>query len=77
MTGPRSGKDIKATEAANDVTSVLTLVRHGQTRANAEGRWEGRRDGPLTTEGRRQVEGLGGRAVETAQLLLPRWASFP
>jgi probable phosphoglycerate mutase len=41
--------------------SILTLARHGQTRSNAEGRWEGRRDGPLTPEGRRQVVALGQR----------------
>jgi broad specificity phosphatase PhoE len=41
--------------------AILTLARHGQTLDNAEGRWEGRRDGPLTPEGRRQVEALGHR----------------
>lgn len=41
--------------------AILMLTRHGQTLDNAEGRWEGRRDGTLTREGRRQVEALGQR----------------
>lgn len=41
--------------------TVLTLVRHGQTEDNAEGRWQGRRDGPLTAEGRQQVAALAQR----------------
>jgi probable phosphoglycerate mutase len=37
-------------------------VRHGQTAANAAGRWQGRReDGPLTDEGRRQVDAVAAR----------------
>lgn len=40
------------------VDSFLTLVRHGQTEDNATGRWQGKRDSPLTTDGRRQVEAL-------------------
>jgi len=43
------------------MSSLLTLVRHAQTRDNAEGRWQGRRDSSLTSEGRRQVEALGHR----------------
>lgn len=41
--------------------ATLTLVRHGQTQDNADGRWQGRRDGPLTLEGRTQVEALARR----------------
>jgi broad specificity phosphatase PhoE len=45
--------------------TLLTLVRHAQTRDNAEGRWEGRRDSPLTAEGHRQIEALGRRLKST------------
>ncbi len=41
--------------------SVLVLARHGQTRENAEGRWQGRSDSPLTPDGRHQVLALGER----------------
>jgi len=41
--------------------AVLTLVRHGETRENAAGRWQGRSDSPLTEEGKRQAEQLAGR----------------
>ena len=33
----------------------LTLIRHGQTFGNVEGRWQGRSDSPLTDVGRWQV----------------------
>lgn len=45
----------------DSLTTILMLARHGQTRDNAEGRWQGRRDGPLTSEGRKQVQALGER----------------
>ena len=62
---------------------VLTLVRHGQSAANARGVMCGRSDPPLTETGRRQARALGsglprptrlvcsplGRARETAALL--------
>lgn len=38
---------------------VLTLIRHGQTQANVEGRWQGRGDWDLDDHGRRQAEALG------------------
>ncbi|HEX6221325.1 MAG TPA: histidine phosphatase family protein, partial [Acidimicrobiia bacterium] len=38
---------------------VLTLIRHGQTRANVEGRWQGRGDWDLDDVGHRQAEALG------------------
>lgn len=76
-----------------DARTVLTLVRHGQNRDNAEGRWQGRRDSPLTSEGRRQVEALSqrlargscatvytsplGRAVGTARLLSTAMGTLP
>ena len=33
----------------------LLLIRHGQIRANAEGRWHGATDSPLTRSGQRQA----------------------
>lgn len=38
---------------------VLTLIRHGQTLANVEGRWQGRGDWDLDELGRLQAEMLG------------------
>jgi broad specificity phosphatase PhoE len=38
---------------------VVTLIRHGQTRANVEGRWQGRGDWDLDDVGRRQAAALG------------------
>ena len=40
---------------------MIYLVRHGQTRFNAEGRLQGRLDSPLTDLGRRQAEAVGAR----------------
>ena len=37
------------------VKHLLFAMRHGQTRWNAEGRFQGRSDHPLTVEGRRQA----------------------
>ena len=64
---------------------VIALVRHGRTRANVEGRWQGQSDWGLDEEGRRQVGALAawygqpdrvissplGRALETARALAP------
>lgn len=38
---------------------VIALVRHGQTQANVEGRWQGRGDWDLDDFGRRQAAALG------------------
>lgn len=38
---------------------VITLVRHGRTQANLEGRWQGRGDWDLDDHGRKQAEALG------------------
>lgn len=47
----------------------LVFVRHGQTHANAVGRWEGWTDPPLTAAGQAQARSLGRRLVrETAAL---------
>ena len=43
--------------AAGD--KVVTMVRHGRTRANVEGRWQGRGDWDLDEVGYRQAESLG------------------
>lgn len=40
------------------MTSML-LMRHGQIRANVEGRWHGSTDSPLTWRGRRQANRTG------------------
>jgi broad specificity phosphatase PhoE len=42
------------------VTTVY-LARHGESDWNAEGRWQGNADRPLTDRGRRQAEELAGR----------------
>jgi uncharacterized phosphatase len=44
------------------VTTRLLLIRHGQSEWNAQGRWQGRADSPLSTLGRAQ-------AAEAAQNL--------
>jgi probable phosphoglycerate mutase len=41
-------------------TSVI-LIRHGETRWNAEGRYQGQLDSPLTEEGVRQAEAIAYR----------------
>lgn len=41
--------------------ALLAIVRHGQTVENAQGRWLGLRDSPLTEEGRQQAMALGTR----------------
>lgn len=61
----------------------VTLIRHGQTSGNVEGRWQGRSDSPLTDHGIRQVEAASrlaptfdalytsplGRTAHTAQII--------
>jgi broad specificity phosphatase PhoE len=42
-----------------DGDKVVTLVRHGRTRANVERRWQGRGDWDLDDLGHRQAEALG------------------
>jgi broad specificity phosphatase PhoE len=51
---------------AGDVSRSLTLllVRHGETAWNAEGRWQGQRDIPLSDAGRAQSAALGRRLAE-------------
>ncbi len=54
--GPRSAVVQAHLEAGE---TVLTLIRHGQTRANVERRWQGRGDWDLDEEGISQAELLG------------------
>ena len=52
---------------------TLLLVRHGETTWNAEGRWQGQTDVPLSEVGRRQAELLGARLARLfASGALPR-----
>ncbi len=46
-------------EHLNEGTPVVALVRHGQTRANVEGRWQGQGDWDLDELGQRQAAALG------------------
>lgn len=54
--GPRPAS-VQAHIEAGD--HVLSLIRHGQTQANVEGRWQGRGDWDLDDVGFRQAEALG------------------
>jgi 2,3-bisphosphoglycerate-dependent phosphoglycerate mutase len=46
--------------------SRLTLVRHGETEWNREGRMQGHGDSPLSKEGERQVQALARRLKDTS-----------
>src|SRR5690606_19746874 len=39
----------------------ITLVRHGESVGNAESRWQGQKDYPLTERGRAQAQALAAR----------------
>lgn len=54
--GPRSVQVGNAIEAGRP---VITLIRHGQTRANVERRWQGQGDWDLDEVGYRQAEAVG------------------
>jgi len=54
--GPRTGA-VRA--ALDDGLEVVALVRHGQTRANVEGRWQGQGDWDLNEVGLDQAAALG------------------
>lgn len=54
--GPRSGLVDAHLE---DGDPVLALIRHGQTLANVEGRWQGQGDWDLDDIGNQQAESLG------------------
>jgi broad specificity phosphatase PhoE len=44
-----------------EAMTEFLLIRHGQTRANATGRWEGWTDSPLNARGRLQAEAVARR----------------
>lgn len=54
--GPRTGA---VAERIDQGATVLTLIRHGQTQANVERRWQGHGDWGLDDLGSRQAERLG------------------
>jgi broad specificity phosphatase PhoE len=54
--GPQSALVARHLEAGD---KVVALIRHGQTKANVEGRWQGRGDWDLDDVGQRQAEALG------------------
>jgi probable phosphoglycerate mutase len=45
----------------HDGDPAVALIRHAESAANAEGRWHGHTDGPLTAHGREQAAELGRR----------------
>ena len=47
-------------------TTTILAIRHGETRWNAEERFQGHEDSPLTANGRRQVTALGQRLQQMA-----------
>ena len=79
-TGHLGARPVSVTAALARDRAGLVLVRHGQTRANVERRWQGQSDWGLDETGRRQARALAawygapdrvvtsplGRAIETA-----------
>lgn len=86
-TGHLGARPSAVTAALARNRAGLVLVRHGQTRANVERRWQGQSDWGLDEVGRRQATALAewyglpdrvissplGRALETARM----WGSEP
>lgn len=73
--GPRSAVVDRHLAAGH---KVVALIRHGQTRANVERRWQGRGDWDLDEVGHRQAEALGewyGRHAKVYTSPLKRAAS--
>jgi broad specificity phosphatase PhoE len=82
-TGHLGPRPTALSEALARDRAGMVLVRHGQTRANVERRWQGQSDWGLDEVGRRQVQALAewygrpdrvvssplGRALETARVL--------
>ena len=46
------------------MSSAILLLRHGQSTWNAEGRWQGQSDPPLSPLGREQAEEAAGKLAE-------------
>lgn len=53
-----------AVHVAPGVATRVTLIRHGQTEWNVEGRIQGSKDSPLTAHGRAQAEATAARVKE-------------
>ena len=84
-TGHLGARPAAFTEALGRGRTGMALVRHGQTRANVERRWQGQSDWGLDAIGRDQAASLAhwygtpdrvvssplGRALETARALAP------
>jgi broad specificity phosphatase PhoE len=84
-TGHLGARPAALAEALARNRAGMVMVRHGQTRANVERRWQGQSDWGLDDVGRRQVQALAswyghpdrvvssplGRALETARVLGP------
>ena len=47
----------------------ISLIRHGQSTANASGIWQGQLDFPLSEEGRRQAASASRTCAESPELL--------
>ncbi len=89
----RCSRDLSYTSAMNDGKLELWLVRHGETTWNAEGRWQGQTDVPLSELGRAQAHRLAerleathfdtvissdlGRALETARIVAAKLEGSP
>ncbi len=52
--------------ALNETSLTITWIRHGQTGWNAEGRWQGHSECPLSDKGREQARALGRRFARGA-----------
>lgn len=57
------------------MTRTLLLIRHGQIRANARGRWHGSTDSPLTGTGRRQAQRLARKLARDRRELAAIYSS--
>lgn len=50
---------------------VVTLLRHGESVGNAESRWQGQADFPLTRKGRAQAQALAERWQKEKKAVRP------
>ena len=56
---------------------LIYLLRHGQTEYNAQKRYQGQRDIPLSPEGARAMIGRQALPSCAGQILAPMWSMFP